>query len=145
MADFPITVTVDRSELGFADLELSADEGYYVSRGGIGPGPSTKRRTYAESVFVPGQRLVHSVADQVEQTLRIRVQGTSLNDLFYKIELLNQAFAQFNYQLDVDVDGETFTWDCDEADIVVGEGGNWNDLMLRSFTQMVDITFMRQP
>lgn len=145
MADVPLNLIVTRGELGLEELEIIPGNGYSVARHGIGPGSTTMARVQADSPFVQGQQLVHAKKNSVSQSLTVKVAGTSTADTLDRLNTLTDAFSQFSYSVYGDVDGYPILWDCDCADFEVGEGGQWNELLLMSNLQYVRFTFNRQP
>lgn len=143
--DFDVTVTVSRSELSLGSLVLSADTGYYVSRKGIGPGDVSQRRITVDTPFTSGRTLVHAVKDVVTSPVDVRVVGTSVDQLFSKIDQLTAAFSQFRYSVQIDIEGHVETWVCEPADYAVGSSGAYDDLMIRSNMQMVKLSVPHKP
>lgn len=145
MPDMPLSLSVTRSELSLGDLDIIPANGYRVARHGIGPGALTMMRVTAESPFVHGQTLVHAKKNSVDMSLNIKVEGSSTYDALEKLNTLTDAFTQFEYEVYGEVDGYPFNWLCDCADFEIGDGGQWNELLLMSSIQYVRFTFNRQP
>ncbi len=136
--DLNASMVCTRTELSEANLEISIDNGYYVIRDGMGPGAIQYRRITAESPFVAGRVPVHIVPDTITLMPYIRVRGSSLSDLADKVVDLTNAFTQFQYTLSFAIEGEfAAEYRCEAADYTVGNGGQFEDLKLRSFLQDV--------
>lgn len=142
---FDATAVVDRTELGLSPLVLSPETGYYIQRDGFGPGEVSFRQDYAQSPFVQGKTLVHSVKDHQTSVLIVRVEGESKTQLYQRMSDLAEAFEQFNYDLTVTLDGVDFSYECDAASYTVGSGGNMQDMWLRSNTQLMAFDIPHRP
>lgn len=140
MADLDLSVSISREELSLSPLLLGCDTPYGISRSGIGPGEVSFRRQSATSIFVPGSTLVHRVEDQRTSTLKVNIKAASKAQLFGLINDLCDAYSQFTFRIDIDIAGYTESWQCDSADWAVGDGGQWNDLEIRSNRQSVVAT-----
>lgn len=145
MTTYQTDGTITRTELSLATLAFTPANGYYIQRNGFGPGEVSHRKTYVESPYVIGQTMVHSVKDLATSSLTVRVQGTSHSDMIDKLETLCEAFEQFNYTLTIIIDGISYVYDCDTADYSIGDGGNVDDLWLRSSTQLVSFDIPHKP
>lgn len=142
MPEFQIQVTISRSP---SNLVMNATNGYYIARDGIGPGEQTWRRNTVESTFVSGRVLTHAVRDTANISLAVRVTSDTPANLHTKINAMTQAFSQFSYTMTVLIDGVQYTWNCEPADWAIGDGGNFQDLHLRSNTQYVRLSIPRRP
>lgn len=111
-------VTIGRSELGLADLELTEPE--YGARL-VEPGGVTIDRRVATSHQIDGHVTVHARREQATGQLRVDVSGTDAADVQANVDTLIDALSQDEWQLTADVDGTTWVWDCEMADYDVGE------------------------
>lgn len=145
MADMQVDGVITRTELALSNLAFNSTNGYYVARDGFGPGEVSHRTTYAQSPYVIGQTMTHAVKDLQTSTLKVRVKGDTQAEMYTRLETLCEAFEQFNYTLTLIINGETFTYDCDTANYSVGNGGDLEDLWLRSNTQMVAFEIPHKP
>lgn len=145
MADMQTDGVITRTELALADLAFSPVNGYYIARDSWGPGEVTHRKTFVESPYVIGQTMVHSVKDLQTSTLRVRVKGDTQSELYTRLEALCKAFEQFSYTLTIIINGTSYTYACYTADYSIGDGGNLQDLWLRSNTQMVSFDIPHTP
>lgn len=145
MANIQTDGVITRTELALSNLAFTPVNGYYIQRNGFGPGEVGNRSTFVESPYVIGKIQTHVVKDLQTSTLTIRVEGDDQEDLFDKMTELCEAFEQFNYTLTIIINGTTFTYSCYTADYAVGEGGQLDDLMLRSNMQMITFDIPHQP
>lgn len=136
---------ITRTELALPNLSLTNAEGYYVQRNGFGPGDVSFRRVYAQSPFVQGQFQVHAVKDLQHTTMKIRVEGVDNDDMWDKIQALTTAVEQFRFTLVFNINGQVFSYTCDTADYAIGDGGEVDDLWLRSDTQLVTLDIPHFP
>lgn len=137
--------TISRTELALSPLAFTPANGYFIQRNGFGPGEVSNRKTYVQSPYVIGQQLVHVVKDLATSSLTVRVQGSSHSDMIDKLEVLCEAFEQFNYTLTIVIDGISYVYDCDTADYAIGDGGQLDDMWLRSDTQLVTFDVPHKP
>lgn len=128
-----------------SNLVIAPSAGYYIQRNGFGPGEVSHRRVQAESPYVAGKMLVHSVKDQQTGTLKIRVEGSSQSQLYSRMETLAEAFEQFSYTLSLYINGVLYSYQCDAADYAVGDNGQIDDLFLRSNMQMMTFQVAHKP
>lgn len=145
MANIQTDGLITRTELGLGNLAFTPANGYYIARSGFGPGEVTNRTSYVQSPYVIGQTLVHAVKDMQTSTLQVRVKGSSQSDMYTKMTTLCTAFEQFSYNLTIIINGVSFTYACDVANYTVGDGGNLDDLWLRSDTQMLAFEIPHKP
>ena len=145
MADMQTDGIITRTELALGNLAFNPTNGYYIARDSWGPGEVSHRSVYTSSPYVIGQTLVHSVKDLQTSTLRVRVKGDDQAEMMTRLEALCVAFEQFNYTLTIIINGVTYAYDCDTANYSVGDGGNLQDLWLRSNTQMVAFEVPHKP
>lgn len=145
MDDLSLTLEISRSELNLGPLEISTSNGYYVARDGFGPGEQVLRRITAESPYVSGRILTHAVKAQETTVINLRVKGNTSNEMWSKIEILQAAVAQFSYTITFNLDGYEKTWRCEPADVTIGEGGQFNDLWIRSNTQKMSLSIPHLP
>lgn len=145
MTDMQTDGIITRGELALTDLAFSPANGYYIARDGWGPGEVVHRTEYVASPYVIGQTLVHSVKDLQTSVLRVRVKGDTQAEMYTRLEALCEAFEQFSYDLTIIVNGVTYSYECNTANYSVGQGGNLEDLWLRSNTQMVSFEVPHKP
>lgn len=112
-----VTVTIGRSELGLADLELS-DPPYKVAP--LEPGGVIIDRTTASSHNVDGDVLVHHRREQATGSLEVVVTGSTDDAAQANVDALIEALSQTQWTLTVDVDGTLWVYSCDVADYDVG-------------------------
>lgn len=143
--DFDAQITIGRSSLGLGNLFLNKGEGWSFDRNGIELGENSLRRTTVETPYINGRTLVHAVPDQTISVVKLVVKGANTNDVVSKINVLRNAVFQFQYLMAVEVDGYTWIWNCEPADMVVGDGGALEDLWLRQGLQRVTLSIPRKP
>ncbi len=140
MANLTLPITVSRTELSLSPLSISAANGYYVKKDGIGKGDVKYRRITADSPFVRGRVPVHIVPDVITLNPTIRVNASTIADFDNKLTTLTNAFTQFQYTVVYNLSGSlNSSFLCETADYTIGNGGNYDSNMLRSFVQ--EVTF----
>jgi hypothetical protein len=145
MSDFQSEGTITRSWLSLADLAVAPSSGYYIQRGGFGPGEVSFRKTSATSPYVSGQTLTHAVKDQQTLTFKVRVVGSSQGQLLSRMEELAAAMEQFSFTMRFWINGVLYQYECDASDYAVGDGGQVEDLWLRSNTQLMSFNVPHKP
>lgn len=149
MAEITVVGSITRSELSLATLTIEnrADAScpYSFSREGFGPGTVSWRRVTTQSPFVHGRFLLERVMDETQMNLSMRVRASSVDWVDYYLAQLIDAFSQFAYVLTFTIDGVYHQWLCETADFTVGNGGQFQDLNLRSYQQEVKFVVPRYP
>lgn len=145
MAEDFVTCTVTRTEFGLSPLEIVPSNGYYIARNGIGPGGITHAKTEASSPFVDGSFLVHRRKEMSIIPMVVNVRASTAIALHGRIEELTEAFTQFSFKMNVEIDGVAYEWSCETANFTVGDNGAWGDLELRSYHQRVALEVPRMP
>ena len=147
--DLPISYTVTRTELSLPDLELNTSGGttYRVITDSMGPGSASWRRTTADSPWVPGEALIAAVRETTTMPLGVRVTQSSPSALRSSMVTLVNAFSQFEYEITIDLDGET--WGdyeyCQPADFTIGDGGVIQNYQMISYRQEIYFEIPRNP
>ena len=137
--------TVSATVTGTITLALSSANGYEIDADGLGPGPRTYRRETAQSPFVRGRFLIDTQLDTMQAPVTIWVGGSTASQLNTRVAALLAAFDQLSYQLDVVIDGVTYSWLCEPADSTVGTGGVFDFWELGAFQQTVSLVIPRDP
>jgi hypothetical protein len=145
MAEDFVEVSVTREELNLGTLAVVPANGYYIARNGIGPGSQAFDKSHAVSPYVDGEFITHKRKQLARLTMGVNVRGANASQLHSRIQVLTTAMEQFMYRMFVSIDGVTFEWRCEAANWTLGEGGSWNDLMLRSYYQTVVFEVERMP
>lgn len=123
---------------------------YSLVRNGIGPGTSAMNKVVVESPFAQGRQVVHQVKRSGAVLLQVRVRGATFDWLdFYTSQFLTYMDDEFH--LNITIDGTTHIWFYEAADNwSVGDPnatnqGNWEDVAMRSYTQVITVQTVRQP
>lgn len=140
-------VNVSRVHLGLANLVLTDEaNGFVIARNGIGPGAASKRKITVTAPWVEGRFLVNAIADIQTLKVDVRVSGPDFDWLDARIMEVVAAFSQWDFNLEVQVDGVDHQWQCEMCDgWSVGQGGVIQDVEVGSFTQIVTFNVPRQP
>ncbi len=143
MADLDLTITV-LSE-GLDDFVIGPVNGYRILRGGFGPGGRVWNRQTAESPFTHGHTLVGRTLAMSTAPLVVQVFATDSTILAARIDALVGVLERFTYELQVEVDGLTYRWQCETADSVPGDGGVFVEYALMSHFQTIAFAIPRHP
>lgn len=111
-------VTIGRTELGLSDLVLSPPE-YEATT--LAPGARTVARRTATAHQIDGAVTVHRRYEQPTGRLRTLVKGADSTAAQSNYDTLLDALSQDEFDLTLDVDGELWTWECETADVDLGE------------------------
>lgn len=141
-----LTASVTRTELGMPDLDLRSDvANFELLRDGWGPGSITWDRKKVTSPFVHGDFMVSARKEQMEAPLGFRVVGADRNTTLTRCGVLMDAFSQSDYLVTFEIEGVTFSWSCQPADMVFGDSGYLQPFHLRAFKQEVHLSVPRYP
>lgn len=101
---------------------LSIHSGAYriVGADGLDPGGIQWERKSAGSPWVHGEYPVHQRKRNSRGAIRVKVTAATQSDLNSAKAALLDAFYQFQYDLTVVIDGQTYSWRCFAADATVG-------------------------
>lgn len=116
-----ITLTVDRTSLGLADMVIDSDGfgAYCITPLGYTEPETTPRTTTARSSFVHGDLAVQSVLDTTDMVLEVMVQGTTSAQLETRTDALRQALCQqLDYTITRTLDGVVRTYSASPATMV---------------------------
>lgn len=136
---------VDRTGLGLAPLQLWDPPRFVVPEGGFIFGTPADRRTTVESPIVDGTYQTAAVRGHQMSTVSVHVAADTGALLGAAVTELVQAFSQFTYRLDWNLDGLIGAWRCDRAWPVFGPGGTPDEFWLSFFQQPVTFQIPRHP
>lgn len=111
-----VSVTLDRTSLSLAPLVITgsapAGDGFFLTMGGLAEPAFDVRATYApDSAYVAGSQLLAAVLTASTLPLGIGVKATTHAGLDTLKTELSNATWQFDYEVTLDVEGVTTTWD----------------------------------
>jgi len=89
---------------------------FIVGAESLGDKTVARRRTTVTSPFYDGEYEVHSVRENVRESLQVYVLGPSQSQLTEHILLLEDIFEQFVYNIRVTLDEHREVWTCQSAD-----------------------------
>lgn len=119
IADLNITAEVTRTELGLGNLDLNDDVNFRFGRG-VEVGRLTWRKDVVTSPYVHGRFPVREVKDAVESKITVYVIAPDHATLSTNVGVLIGAFTeQYEYNLQIVVEGQTYAWRCERADYEV--------------------------
>lgn len=154
MADIVVFAQIQTTDNGNLTIDDKTDPTvpYSLVRNGVGSGSSAMSKVTVESPFVQGRTVVHQVKRSGAVILQVRVRGATFDFLdFYTAQLINFLENDVGFHLSITIDGTNHNWFYEAVDNwVVGDPqatnlGNWDDVSLRSYTQIVTAQTMRQP
>lgn len=123
-----VTGSITRTELSLGALTLGSGD-YLILAEGMDFGPVTWRRQEARSPFIHGAIPTGQTKDITSAMMGIRVLGTTQSQLASNIDALVDAVSQWTYQINLDLDGTDYTWQCYSADYAVGASDDRFDLL----------------
>jgi hypothetical protein len=144
MADLIVSCIVKRTSLALADLELETPG--YCRVVTAGPGSRTIDATWVTSPHVQGSYPTSQKLANVTRPLVVRLQATNASDLGARTDELYQAFGQFTYELDLELNASAMRrWTCYMADITPGDSGTFQSQLLRNHYQEFRIDIPSHP
>jgi hypothetical protein len=144
--DLPTTLVISRTELGLPSLNLNdTDNGYAIVRGGFGWGGRTWRRQVVQSPFTDGRTVVGRVMDIVTREFTFRLRAATASALDQKVGYVIDAFSQFAYTLTPTVNGVTYAWRCETADLAVGSQGKLDEFQEMALMREITATVPCNP
>lgn len=147
MADLDLDVWVSRELLALDPLNINGGTRFKTSTTFLGSLVSWNR-TQVGSPYMDGKVTVNRVLEQVQEPVAVEVWGRTLADatmtnaqLRINMNTLCQAFWQDAFTVTVDIDGATYTYQCEAADVQVAWDGN----RFRAKRGLITFTVPRQP
>lgn len=143
MSDLPATLVISRDDLAYPNnTALNINDpanGFTVIRGGLQLGSRQWRRQATSSPFTNTRTLVARTVDVDTRDITIRCRTVGTVTYQQKMNTLAQAFSQFSYTLDFDLQGVEYGWLCETADWSVGQNGTLDEFQAMANQQ--EITF----
>ena len=119
MSDLDVTAFVTRDELELGLLDINDGDNFILGKG-IQVGKLVWRKDTVTSPYVHGRFPVREVMDAVESTLVVYAKGESHAVLTENIGVLIAPFTeQSEYELQINVEGQSYHWRCERADYEV--------------------------
>lgn len=132
--------TVTRESLGLPVLNINDHVNYQLGDQILG-GSQTWNRQSVKSPYVDGETLVNRTRAQVQEQFQVQVFGGTQTEMQQNIAALIAAFTQFTYQLSVQIDDATYTYQCDTADYTV----DWTNFRMMAHKALVKFQIPRSP
>jgi hypothetical protein len=113
------TLSIHRDSLSLPALAITGSRatttsGMWIPDGGIAWPAFEPRYRYApDSAYEPGRTLLAVVLEQALLPAVIRVTGDDATELAARRAELEAAVSQFSFQLDLDIDGQSGSWQAD--------------------------------
>jgi len=130
-------------ELSIGNQWVAVSDGrdYYMGPEDFGDKAYQMRRITAQSPFFDGTYLVHSVKENVSETLSIHVLGSSQNQVTENILLLEEIINQPSFRIRMTMGDHRETWKCQRADYTIQRG----HVMMHSTRAVMKIQVSRFP
>lgn len=122
-------------------VDLADGSRFYISPDNFGIHAQTLRRITAQSPFYDGTYLIHSVRENVTESLAVNVLGVSANDVTENLLLLEEIVSQPSFRLRMTVEDHVETWSCQAADYTIERG----HIMLHNTRALMRIQVPRLP
>jgi hypothetical protein len=102
----------------------SLTDGYrfYMSAEDFGDKAQVLRRVTASSPFYDGTYLVHSVRENVQESLVVGILGSSQNQVTENMLLLEELISQPSFRIRLTMGDHAETWSCQSADYTIQRG-----------------------
>jgi len=115
MADLDLSVTLSRTLLGLAPLEVNDHTASYVAAESLSGGISWTRQQVS-SPFVDGQVTVSRTRAMTSRPLALEVLGADAAELAANAKVIADALSQDCFTLTVTLDGQSYAWAAEAAD-----------------------------
>lgn len=115
MPDLGLTVTVTRTLLGLADLNINDHSVYALAPGTMGA-QVTWNRTTVSSPYLDDAVTVNRMRGKVNEAVIIEVLGVDQAALASNVDALIKAFSQDHYTLTIGIGSQTYAYRCEAAD-----------------------------
>jgi hypothetical protein len=138
--DLALAVTVSRTLLGLAPLDINDHLNYYVTPQLLG-GQVAWTRTQITSPWLDGAVTTNRVRQMVTEPLVIEVLGGTHGELKANVDTLVQAFIQDSFDLELTMGDAAYAYRCEAADYTLG----WNGPRMMANQVQVTFSVPRQP
>ena len=139
-------ITIKRTELGLSDLNLNDPaNGYFVGDEWLSGGVEWQRFLAAASPWVNGDRIVAQRQVSVDETFLIYIRAATPAGLKTKMNTIATALSQYRYQVTVEWDGATYTYNGNGAGEIRFRQGRVDPVLHKAGWVGVDITVPRDP
>lgn len=114
------SIYISRTSLSLLPLQIfdSCDDGetYWITHNGLSRPDFDVRRFYIpNSSWVSGQKLLVAGTQASTLSINLIVNGISHADLSAKMVELEEATYQLSYEISMEIDGQTKTWNADST------------------------------
>lgn len=118
-----ISLSIDRGALSLAALVITDDpaSGLWIDERGFGRPARLWTRTRVSSPFMHGSVQTRATLEQASIPVTLYAQGATTAALDAKKAELDDALAQWIYNVTITEDGQATTYECDCADV------SWNE------------------
>jgi hypothetical protein len=140
-SDVDLSVTISRTSLGLAPLEIATSFDYYLSTQFLGAAVQWSRQQ-VESVWLDGAVTTSRHRQMVTEQVAVEVVGENLAQVQARINELVQAFVQDSFVMTVKAGGSTRSYRCETADY---QDLSWTTPRLAAAQGQVLLSVPRQP
>lgn len=118
---------------------------FYIDPDGFGEHAQAQRRITAQSPFYEGTYLVHSVRENVQETVTVGVLGSSQNEVTENLLMLEELITQPSFKMRLTMQDHAETWSCQSADYTISRGHvlmhNIRATMRISVSRLPEVTY----
>jgi hypothetical protein len=134
-------------EVSYGSIWLSLTDGdrFYLGPEDFGSHAQVRRRINATSPYYEGTYLIHSVRENVQESLLVNVLGVSANEVTENLLLLEELISQPSFQMRLTLEDHVETWSCQTADYTIERGHiqlhNTRAIMRISVPRLPEVTY----
>lgn len=114
--DLTLSVSVTRTALALADLQINDHLDYYIGPQFFG-GSQAWQRNQVGSPFIDGQVTTYRTKQMVTEQVQIECLGGDAVELEANITAVYDAFMQDSFNVSIVYNGVTLTYQCESADV----------------------------
>lgn len=140
MPDLALHVTVSRTLLGLAALDINDHDTYYLAPAFLGANVQWNR-TQVTSPFMDGAVTTQRQRQMVTENITVEVLADTGARLKTAMDQLVSAFIQDSFTVTVAIDGATYQYRCESADYQL----IWNGSRMIEHQGQVVLQVPRQP
>ena len=126
---------------GTSWVNLDDDIRYKARADEFGKRQQARRRITTQSPYYDGTYLIHSVKENVQETLMIQVMGATQNLVTENVLELFELFDQDVYRIRINMGDHRETWTCQPADYAIDR----SQVMMHNMIATVTFTIQRLP
>jgi hypothetical protein len=115
MTDITLAGTITRTTLALADLDINDHLNFILGVPLLG-GQGKYDRNKTGGSYMEGEVTVNRKMPNITEIVTVEVRGAAWSDVMANALLVRQAFTQDNFVLNITINGNAHSWQCEAAD-----------------------------